>query len=167
MNYVVREARESEWAALVRVTNAAFQVENFFKCADRTSLEDVRRQVNEHGAHFLVAVDEKGAVCASIEVEATGERAYFGMLAVDPTLQRSGLGRRMVSEAEQWGVERDCSRMEMCIIHLREDLPNYYHSLGYVDSHVGDVYQCDLSDFKVPVKLLYMVKPLTPQMTAR
>ena len=162
MGYSVREVAESELPAVVSVINAAFQVENFFKCADRTSLEDVQQQI-ANGGRFLVALDEAGVVCASILVEHSGPRAYFGMLAVKPGLQRSGLGRTMVTAAEDWGRAQGCSYMEMCIIDLRADLPDYYHSLGYVDSRVDEVHGCPAEHFTKPVKFRYMSKSLVDE----
>lgn len=61
------------------------------------------------------------------------ERAYLGMLSVEPELQAAGLGRALIAAAESHA--RDgwrCSRMEMTVIRQRAELIAYYERRGYV-----------------------------------
>ena len=69
-------------------------------------------------------------VCCHIERQ--GETCYFGMFAVDPTLQGGGIGKQTLSEAERVArVEWKCGKMEMTVISVRDDLIAWYARRGY------------------------------------
>ena len=77
----VREAGRHEAAEIVRVINAAFNpAESFFVDGDRIDLEQVLHYFDK--GVFLAAEEMAGCVY----VELRGERAYFGLLSVDPAL---------------------------------------------------------------------------------
>lgn len=115
---------------LVRIINAAYEVEKFFVSGDRTDPETVRRLMSK--GVFLKESSPQG-VNGCVYVELRGERAYFGMLAVDPSLQGTGLGRRLVQEAEQYARDHGCRAMDIRVVNLREELPAFYRKLGYVE----------------------------------
>ena len=58
---------------------------------------------------------------------------YFGMLAVDPSRQGSGVGRRLVEHAEQYARDQGCYVMDIRVVNLRTELPPFYRKLGYVE----------------------------------
>lgn len=61
--------------------------------------------------------------------------AYFGMFAVDPTLQGGGYGRLVLAEAER--IARDdfgAASMEMTVIRQREALIAWYERRGYAQT---------------------------------
>jgi GNAT superfamily N-acetyltransferase len=58
---------------------------------------------------------------------------YFGMLAVDPNRQKSGLGAKLIAAAEEFARKRGCSVMEITVVNIRPELFPYYRKLGYVD----------------------------------
>src|SRR5262245_4524005 len=122
---------------LVRVINAAYELEKFFVAGDRTDAETVRRMMDK--GTFLTERDAAGALAAGVYVELRGDRAYFGMLAVDPSRQGSGLGRRLVDAAEQFAREAGCRVMDIRVVNLRTELPPFYRRLGYVESGVETI----------------------------
>ena len=115
---------------LVRVINAAYEVEKFFVSGDRTDTETVRRLMTT-GA-FVVTRDERG-LTGCVYVELRGTRGYFGMLSVEPSRQGTGLGRRLVDEAEQYARDHGCDVMDIRVVNLRTELPPFYRKLGYVE----------------------------------
>jgi len=117
---------------LVRVVNAAYLVEQFFVAGDRTDTETVERLMQK-GA-FLVERDDAGALGGCVYVERRGSRGYFGMLAVDPVRQGTGLGRRLVEAAEQYVRDGGARAMDIRVVNLRTELPPFYERLGYVES---------------------------------
>ena len=73
-----------------------------------------------------------GAVRACVHVKpASDGRFYFGMLAVDPTLQGRGTGRAMIEAVEARALAAGCETVEMTVIALRETLIAWYERLGY------------------------------------
>jgi ribosomal protein S18 acetylase RimI-like enzyme len=126
-----RTAQLEDSENIARLVNAAFRPERFFIDADRTNLEKVRALLQK--GEFLLA-EEKDALAGCIYVELRGERGYFGLLAVDPARQRSGLGSRLVVAAEEYCRAAGCQFMDLTIVNLRTELPGFYHRLGYVES---------------------------------
>ena len=126
----IRVADPSDAEAIVNLINAAFSIEKFFVDGDRITLDQVRSLFPK--GEFLVA-DGDAAPAGCVYVEQRGARAYFGLLSIDPARQRTGLGSRLVAEAESWGRERGCRFMDLRIVNLREELPAFYRRLGYVE----------------------------------
>ena len=115
----IRPAVRHDAAALVRLINAAFAVERFFVDADRVDFGEVLRHLDT-GTFFV-----EDAVSASVYVEPRGDRAYLGLLSVDPPLQGSGLGRALVAAAESYARGQGCRYMDLRVVSLREELPGF------------------------------------------
>jgi len=140
---------------IARLVNAAFRRERFFIDHDRTNPEKVRELLQK--GKFLLA-EEAGALAGCVYVEVRGERGYFGLLAVDPALQRSGLGSLLVAAAEEYCRAAGCQFMDLTIVNLRTELPGFYHRFGYVES--GTLPFPSEQDANQPCHLVRMSKPL-------
>ena len=123
-----RLATPDDAAALAALINDAFIVEAFFKIGDRTDHADVLDHMRN--GQFLV-IEQAGRLMGCVYVSASGERAYLGMLSVDRSSQRQGLGRRLIEWAESHAIALGCRFMDMHIVNLREELFPYYRALGY------------------------------------
>jgi GNAT superfamily N-acetyltransferase len=150
----VRPAQPSEAAELMRVINAAFKpAEAFFVEGDRISLAQVR-------AHFatgvFLAMDD---LSGCVYVELRGERAYFGLLSVDPARQGAGAGKRLIAAAEDYARKRGCRFMDIHVVNLRTELPPFYRALGYVETGTEEFHGED-APTKLPCHFLLMTKPL-------
>ena len=150
----IRVATAEDAETIAQVVNAAFRVERFFIDRDRISTEKVRAMLNM--GEFLVAED--GGMAACVYVELQGERGYFGLLAVDPGRQGSGLGRRLVEEAEERARAAGCKVMDLRIVNLRAELPAFYRRLGYVETRT-EPFKAD-AEPKMPCHFIVMSKPL-------
>ena len=127
----IRVAGSSDIQAMVPIINAAFSVEDFLEGTrtDRDRLSEMLRQ-----GTFLVADDPSGAIVASVYTEIRGQRAYFGMLAVDPSQQGSGLGRKMIEAAENHCRDQGAKFIDIAVLSLRPELPPLYRKFGYVET---------------------------------
>jgi len=150
----IRVATAEDAETIAQVVNAAFRVERFFLDRDRISMEKVGAMLNK--GEFLVAED--GGMAACVYVELQGERGYFGLLAVDPGRQGSGLGRRLVEEAEERARAAGCKVMDLRIVNLRAELPAFYRRLGYVETRT-EPFKAD-AEPKVPCHFIVMSKRL-------
>ena len=74
------------------------------------------------------------AAPASLYLERRGDRTYVGMLSVSPDRQGHGIARQMMAVAEQHAHGLGCSGVDIRVVDLREELPPFYHSLGYVET---------------------------------
>ena len=124
----LRIAEPADIEILTRLINVAFSVERFFIEGDRINSDGVRNLMAS--GQFLIAEDNNG-LAACIYVEPRGERAYLGLLSVDPSRQRSGLGSRLVAAAEDHARACGIHQMDLRIVNLRVELPEFYRRLGY------------------------------------
>jgi GNAT superfamily N-acetyltransferase len=151
-----RTAQVEDAENIALLVNAAFRPERFFIDADRTNPAKVRELLQK--GKFLLS-EEAGALAGCIYVELRGDRGYFGLLAVDPALQRSGLGSRLVAVAEEYCRASNCHFMDLTIVNLRVELPGFYHRLGYVES--GTLPFPSDQEANQPCHLVKMSKSLT------
>ena len=128
--FSIREASKADIPVLVPLVNRAFEIEKYFSGGDRTDADEMRRMMQE-GA-FLVSEDEQG-FSGCVYVKINGAAGYFGMLAVDPGRQGSGLGAKLIAAAEDFSRKQGCSVMEITVVNLQTHLFPYYRKLGYVD----------------------------------
>jgi predicted N-acetyltransferase YhbS len=152
----IRVAVLADAEKITSVINAAFRiVEGFFVDGDRIKLDEVQRSFAT-GA-FLVAVDDD-RVIGCVYVESRGERAYLGLLSVDPECQQKGLGSRLMTAAEAYCAQGGARFMDIYIVNLRTELPPFYRQRGYVENGTTP-FPADVPT-KQPCHFINMSKPL-------
>ena len=150
-----REARTSDAEAIARLVNTAFLVEQFFIERDRTNPATVRGLMEK--GKFLLAEDWPNLI-GCVYLELRGDRGYFGMLSIDPSRQRMGVGRQLVDAVEKTFRDAGCKFSDMKIVNVRTDLHTLYHRWGYVDT--GTARYDDPTPTKISVHFITMSKPL-------
>lgn len=130
--FYIRPAVPADQPRLIPLINEAFAVAEPFMSGPRTDPERLA-EVMRKGT-ILVAEDAAGRLLASVYTEVRGERGYLGMLAVDRTHQRSGLGRRMMQAAEDQLRAQGCVAADITVLSVRTELPPLYRKLGYVET---------------------------------
>ena len=128
----IRIARSADAEQITAVINAAFRIaEGFFVDGNRITFDEVHSSLAK-GA-FLVAEDGNG-LSGCVYVEPRGERAYLGLLSVDPARQQSGLGSRLMTAGEEYCRTRGARFMDILIVNLRAELPAFYARRGYSEN---------------------------------
>jgi len=80
----------------------------------------------------VLVMDGSDGLLACAHVADDGDAGYFGMFAVQPALQGSGLGARLLAECERVAREEwSLPAMRMTVIDLREELIAWYLRRGY------------------------------------
>ena len=150
----MRPAKADDLPHIARIINAAFEVEREFREGARTSAEEIAKLL-EHDVFFVAEQDGRlvGAVHTSID----GVTGYFGMLSVDPSLQRGGVGRALLSAAEDHCRKAGCTRMTMSTGEDRTELIPYYERVGY---RVTSIEPSSSPAFKRPIRIVKMAKDL-------
>jgi predicted N-acetyltransferase YhbS len=152
----IRVAAPADAANITSVINAAFRIaELFFVDGPRVSQTEVE-QLLEKGSFLLAESDEKLNGCVYVELR--GQRSYLGLLSVDPSCQKGGVGSVLMLEAENYCRERGSRFMDIYIVNLREELPDYYGRRGYVEN--GTTPFPEDIPTKVPCHFINMTKPL-------
>jgi ribosomal protein S18 acetylase RimI-like enzyme len=156
MSRAVRPALLTDAEQITVLINRAFRsAEGFFIETDRINLESVQALFKT--GQFLLAESE-GLVSACVYVEPRGERAYLGLLSVDPADQQSGLGSLLMTAAEESGRAHECRFMDIQVVNLREDLFGFYHKRGYVETGIHP-FPPEV-ETKLPVHFIEMTKEL-------
>jgi N-acetylglutamate synthase-like GNAT family acetyltransferase len=153
----LRLAEIRDVGAIVSVINSAFKhAESFLVDRDRIDEESVRCLMEK--GKFLVA-DDCGTLLGCVYVELRSERAYLGLLSVDPQRQTAGLGSMLMNAAEDYCRKAGCRFMDLRIVNVRRELPSFYRRRGYVETGTAP-FPPELNP-KVPCHFVEMSKPLT------
>ncbi len=81
----------------------------------------------------LVALDATSAVVGSVLAGYEGHRGWLYYVAVRPELQGTGLGRRLVTAAEEWLRDAGASRVRLMVRTTNTAVQGFYATLGYAD----------------------------------
>jgi N-acetylglutamate synthase-like GNAT family acetyltransferase len=151
----MRTAAAEDVPKLVALLNAAFAMERDFMDRDRIYTSEVEAYMKA-GTYHVVDGDD-GGLDACIYLEPRGDRMYLGMLAVNPSRQKSGLGKKMMTLAEEQAVDAGCHALDIRVVNLRTELPPFYRALGFVNNGTEP-----LTDPKLrkPAYFIRMTKPV-------
>lgn len=91
---------------------------------------DIVRKLRVRPDLFLVGVLD-GRIVASVMAGYEGHRGWLNYLAVAPELQRRGLARALVTEAERLLREAGCPKINLQVRTSNTGLIEFYRRLGY------------------------------------
>lgn len=140
MDISFRRAHKDDIPDIVTLVNAAYRgdssrlgwtTEAELLDGQRTDHGEISALIDGRDSMILVGIKNR-VVVASLYLQRVPGGAKLGMLAVQPTLQRAGIGRRFLSMAEEvaraeWGA----GKIKMAVISLRQELITYYERRGY------------------------------------
>ncbi len=91
--------------------------------------------------------------------------SYLGLLTVNPDMQAGGIGKQIISAAEDFvRDEWNSSLMEMTVIGKREDLITYYERRGYARTEETRPFPMEDPRFGLPktddLEFIVLQKPL-------
>jgi ribosomal protein S18 acetylase RimI-like enzyme len=149
-------ANAGDTDALVSLINAAFIVEKPIIDGDRINADKLH-ELFDTGKFLLLEADSNLVCCVYIEIR-DSRRGYLGLLAVDPTRQKSGLGRRMIEAAEKFLKDAGCEFADLRVINARAELQPIYERLGYSVTGIAPI--PDTIPLKIPSYFTVMSKDL-------
>jgi ribosomal protein S18 acetylase RimI-like enzyme len=100
--------------------------------------KDIKRKLAFQPELFLVGVIG-GQVVATVMAGYEGHRGWLNYLAVDPDLQRTGLGRQMVSEAEKRLRSLGCPKVSLLVRRSNLGVMEFYRKLGYSEDDAASM----------------------------
>ena len=74
-----------------------------------------------------------GSLLASVLVGHDGHRGWVYYVTVDPNHRFNGLGRAIMSAAEEWLRERGIEKLQLMVRADNEKVRAFYQSLGFVE----------------------------------
>ncbi|MEO6397997.1 MAG: GNAT family N-acetyltransferase [Tepidiformaceae bacterium] len=156
---VVRRALPDDATAIEEVTNEAYVVEAFFKVdARRTDEAEIRAKLESDA--FLVVDGSGERLRGSVYVAVRESRGYLGMLSVAPGSQRGGLGRALITAAEEYVRGHGCTAMDLTVVNLREELPAWYEKAGYRVCGAEPWPETEQAELTRPAHLITMTREL-------
>ncbi|KAI1819105.1 acetyltransferase [Xylaria intraflava] len=141
-NFNFRLATEEDAVPLERMINAAFQDDkssHVFLTDDHSAINvtnaaGLKAKINQPDCAALAVTDAStGVIVAHCSVRKLDEnRAWFGLLAVDSSYRKHGLGGRVLTWAEEYARrEWASSRLEFEVVNTRAELIAWYQHRGY------------------------------------
>lgn len=131
---MIRAARPDEWSALSRLTHAA-KASWGYAAADLAAWRDDLRFSAESIRRFpTFVVDDRGTVCAVIQLDTRGQPWEIGALWVDPGAMRQGHGRALMGHAAAFARSRGQTALA---IDADPNAAAFYRALG--TQPVGEV----------------------------
>jgi len=84
----------------------------------------------------VLVAEENGRLIATVMAGHDGHRGAIYYLAVDPAMQRRGLGRAAVAAAETWLKARGVWKVNLLVRTENSAVLGFYQTLGYEDGGV-------------------------------
>ena len=104
------------------------------------------RPWNDPRADFDLAMDSAGSTILTAHLDANivgsvmagfdGHRGWVYYLATEPNMLRKGIGRMLMSAAEDFLRSRGCPRIRLMVRGDNLEARSFYRSIGYVDQDV-------------------------------
>lgn len=91
---------------------------------------DIQRKLTVQPELFLVAVDGHDLV-GTVMAGYDGHRGWLYYLAADPKRRGEGIGRDLVSAAEEALLELGCPKVQLMVRPDNQDVLGFYDTLGY------------------------------------
>src|SRR5262245_24250006 len=152
---VLRAGRESDVENLTRLINLAFAVEQVAIPGERIDQGKARAFLST--GVFLVLEGHSG-LTGCVYAEKRGDRGYVGLLAVEPSLEGRGFGRRLMVAAEEHLKGAGCRAVDLRVISARSELLPFYRRLGYVETGTSPIPR--EIELKIPCHFIHMSKRL-------
>lgn len=92
--------------------------------------KDIARKLKVNPEWFLVA-ERAGQIVGVVMAGYEGHRGWINYLGVAPALRRSGLGRRLMDEAEQRLRAAGCPKINLQVRPDNRDVIAFYESIGF------------------------------------
>jgi len=156
---------------LVRFVNGAYRGESAdagwasegkLMAGQRTDSAMLAESLSTVGGTILLMRDQAGtplAGCVSLRPTDDPSTWYLSMLAIDPQRQAEGLGRLLLSEAEDRIKAQGASRVKITVIWLRQPLIEWYERRGYRRTGQTEPFPYGNQRFGVPLRNdLYFVE---------
>jgi len=110
------------------------------------------------GAFLALDAPGEGTLAAAVYLEFRGQGMYFGMLSVDPVRQKQGHARQLLEAIEARAREAGCTRLEIEVVNLREELPAFYLRQGFAVTGTKPFHTTE--KLKLPAHMVLMRKTL-------
>ncbi|MDP5200402.1 GNAT family N-acetyltransferase [Flavobacterium sp. DG2-3] len=166
---MITKALLEDIPALVTLINSAYRGETSKKgwTTEAHLLEGKRTDEPEMTEIFLdpkntiLKFTENNKIIGSVLLVEKEHQLYLGMLTVSPELQNSGIGKKLLVEAENHAQSLGLSSIIMTVISVRTELIDWYKRRGYVDTGEREAFPesgIHVTVSEEPLEFIYLEK---------
>jgi ribosomal protein S18 acetylase RimI-like enzyme len=94
------------------------------------------RRAHQGLTSAVLGLKESGTLIGTVMVGHDGHRGWLYYLAVRPNRQREGLGRILMTSAEEWLRTRGAVKIQLMVRSENVDNQKFYRRVGYEPSDV-------------------------------
>ncbi len=127
----------------------------------RTTTEQVTDIIKNHHSIFILCLQDR-AIVGSVCLEHQHNMVHVGMFVVRPNLQDSGIGKQLLTYAEDYAKQHfNSNRFVMHVISQRHALIDFYQRRGYQRTGVVEDFPVNAEMWQPKVaglKLVQLVK---------
>jgi ribosomal protein S18 acetylase RimI-like enzyme len=123
----------------------------------RIDEERIAELIATPGSVILKYLDEQNKLTGCVHLEKKGDKLYLGMLTVSPVEQSRGIGKQLMSSAEEVAQKQNCFTIFMTVLTDRTELIAWYERLGYVNTEEKRPFPMNDPRFGLPKKFLEFV----------
>jgi len=118
-------------------------------------------EIIQNKNNTILKYTDNNQIIGSVLLINKGNKLYLGMLTVSPELQNSGIGKKLLQEAEVHALALGLPKIVMTVISIREELIAWYSRHGYVDTGVREPFPLNDTDAIIvnqPLEFIVMEK---------
>jgi N-acetylglutamate synthase-like GNAT family acetyltransferase len=97
----------------------------------RIDPDTLLEQINQSGQTILKAMDHTQTIIGCVSLQEKKDTLYLGMLTVQPDIQASGIGKKILNAADDFARNHALFCIEMTVISVRYELIAWYQRRGY------------------------------------
>ncbi|MFE3847690.1 GNAT family N-acetyltransferase [Flavobacterium sp. LB3P45] len=154
---MITKATLEDVSLLNKLINSAYRGESSKKgwTTEANILEGLRtnekelRETIQNTKNTILKFTENQEIIGCVLLVEKEQKLYLGMLTVSPELQNSGIGKKLLQQAEIHASTLGLPKIIMTVISVREELIAWYKRNGYVDTGVREPFPA--SDVHVPI----------------
>lgn len=143
---MITKATVEDVSLLNKLINSAFRGESSKKgwtteanlLEGKRTTEDELVAIIQDPKSTILKYTENNQIIGCILLIDKEDELYLGMLTVSPELQNSGIGKKLMYQAEVFALEMGIPKIVMTVISVREELISWYKRHGYVDTGVKE-----------------------------
>ncbi|MFV5700719.1 GNAT family N-acetyltransferase [Flavobacterium sp. XS2P12] len=154
---MITKATVADVFALSRLINSAYRGESSKKgwTTEANLLEGLRTTKEEltetiqNTKNTILKFTENEQIIGCVLLMEKEQQLYLGMLTVSPELQNSGVGKKLLQQAEIHASGLGLPKIVMTVISVREELIAWYKRNGYADTGAREPFPA--SDVHIPI----------------
>ncbi|MGQ7947412.1 GNAT family N-acetyltransferase [Flavobacterium sp. WC2509] len=151
---MITTASLEDVTALEKLINSAYRGETSKQgwTTEANLLQGERITINElseiirNKENTILKFTDNNTIIGCVLLVNKGNKLYLGMLTVSPELQNSGIGKKLLQQAEKHALTLGLPKIVMTVISIREELIAWYNRHGFIDTGAREPFPLNNTD---------------------